>query len=134
MAVSNERLASLTQRFAGKRNEDILAALQAQGAGRINVEEATALLASRTKGPGELQVDRNKSGGIFVRHPRLQAYSFAKNKSYTPTINFSPGVAESMFGKPDVLKEITEAVVKFLIAEQAAGGPPAPTEPETAAA
>ena len=61
--------------------------------GQITVEQAAKLLPTETR--AVLTVGRNKSGGLYVRHPKLIGFSVEKGKNYAATQNFPNGVGES---------------------------------------
>lgn len=56
-------------------------------------------------------VSRNKSGGVFVRHPLFLEVSEAKGKEYVAGINLPPNVARILFGNPAVYAELAKLVM-----------------------
>ena len=86
--------------------------------GNLKADEAGKLLSTLGGGSAprvaKLTVARNKSGGIYIIHPKVKGYSEAKHKEYTATTNFPKGVAESLFGDSAVVAEVAKAVQEFL--------------------
>ena len=96
--------------------QEILAGV---ASGAIKPEDASALLASvKVSTKNALHVSINKSGGVFIRHPKFVAHSAAKDKDYTAGLNIPREVAAALFGKGDesaaTVKEISAAVVALL--------------------
>ena len=51
----------------------------------------------------------NKSGGIFLRHPVFQAWSFKDGgKAYTASVNMNVEVLRALLDNPLLLKEVKE--------------------------
>lgn len=85
---------------------------------KITIEEYSSWEAEL--GAAKLMVNRNSSGGLYFRHPKVRGYSDAKSKEYTATVNLPKGVGESLFGQKDVLEEVALAVRSFIANERAA--------------
>lgn len=94
--------------------QDILAQV---AAGKINAADAGKLIEGMTpKGNGggwktQVHVSRNKSGGVFVRHPKFVERSEAKGKDYIAGINIPPNVAKVLFGDSAVFAELAKLVL-----------------------
>lgn len=94
--------------------QEILAAV---AAGTLDPKDAGNLLVTETpKGNGggwknTIHVSRNKSGGVFIRHPRFIEHSAAKDKDYIAGLNIPPAVAKVLFGDPAVFAELAKLVL-----------------------
>ena len=94
--------------------QEILAAV---ATGKINPADAGKLIEAATpKGNGggwktQVHVSRNKSGGVFIRHPKFVERSETKNKDYIAGINVPPNVAKVLFGDPAVFAELAKLVL-----------------------
>lgn len=94
--------------------QDILAQV---AAGKINAGDAAKLIEALTpKGNGQswktqVHVSRNKSGGVFVRHPKFVEHSIEKGKDYIAGINLPPNVAKVLFGDKAVFEELSKLVL-----------------------
>lgn len=84
--------------------------------GKITPQEAEELLrkvlpkSNGSNWKATLHVSRNKSGGVFIRHPRFVEHSATKGKEYVAGINLPPNVAKVLFGDKSVYEEIAKAV------------------------
>ncbi len=90
---------------------------------KISADEASKLISALNTGSArqaKLKVARNKSGGLYVIHPKVRGFSTLKSKEYTATVNFPMGVAESLFGDAGTLAEVAKAVADFLASESKA--------------
>lgn len=104
-------------------NDKISAILAEVAAGRATPAQAqqaiASLVALQTPAPraATLSVSRNKSGGLYVRHPAFKSHSAAKQKDYVAGINFPTGVGEVLFARGphgDTLRaEIVAAVASL---------------------
>ena len=90
---------------------DILAQVVA---GKLSQEEATKLLAAGTKSAAGLTVSLNKSGGVYIRHPKFVAHSAKKDKNYVAGINLDAAVARVLFGDEGVYREIATEVMAIV--------------------
>ena len=94
--------------------QDILAQV---AAGKINPADAGKLIADATPKTAsggwknQVHVSRNKSGGVFVRHPKFLEYSTEKKKEYVAGINIPPKVAKVLFGDKAVFEELAKLVL-----------------------
>lgn len=91
---------------------EILAAFKA---GKITLEEADTLVSSHAASGGGLQVKRNSTGGLFIRHPALKGVS-KEGKPYTISINLVAG-SEPLFTNPEILKEVVAKVTALVKSE-----------------
>ena len=91
--------------------------LSAVATGKINPADAGKLIADaapKSSGGGwknTIHVSRNKSGGVFIRHPKFIEHSSAKDKDYIAGINIPPAVAKVLFGDPAVFAELAKLVL-----------------------
>lgn len=94
--------------------QDILAQV---ATGKINAGDAAKLIDAMTpksNGGGwksQVHVSRNKSGGVFIRHPKFVEHSEGKNKDYIAGINVPPNVAKVLFGDKAVFDELSKLVL-----------------------
>ena len=94
--------------------QDILAQV---ATGKINAADAAKLIeAMKTASSGggwktKVHVSRNKSGGVFIRHPKFVEHSEAKDKDYIAGINIPPKVAKVLFGDKAVFDELAKLVL-----------------------
>ena len=55
-------------------------------------------------------IKRNKSGGLYVRHPNFIEYSEDKNKEYINGVNIPMNTAKQLFSNKTLLNAIQEFV------------------------
>jgi hypothetical protein len=91
------------------RTQEILAQVAAN---TISPEEAGKLLAKSNGTPG-LQVGRNSKGGLFMRNPAWKAYSEAKAKEYTVSVNIPAEFAKPFFRDPEAVKRAVQEVASW---------------------
>lgn len=78
-------------------------------AGKINAADAGKLIDAIWK--NQVHVSRNKSGGVFIRHPKFVEHSAEKGKDYIAGINVPPNVAKVLFGDKAVFEELSKLVL-----------------------
>lgn len=83
--------------------------------GDVSASEGLALLGKIPSGnsswKAKTQVSRNKSGGVFIRHPKFIEHSARVGKDYVAGINVPPNVAKVLFGDKAVFDEIAKLVL-----------------------
>ncbi len=85
--------------------------------GEITDIEAGKLIADAAPKSGgggwktQVHVSRNKSGGVFIRHPKFIEHSASKDKDYIAGVNIPPNVAKVLFGDPAVFAELAKRVL-----------------------
>ena len=86
-------------------------------AGKITQDEAKKLASEleskASNGRSGVSVSRNKSGGVYIRHPAFIERSEAKNKDYVAGINLPPNVAKVLFSDPKLFAEIAPLVLSL---------------------
>ena len=95
--------------------QDILAQV---ATGKINAGDAAKLIDALTPKSAasggwknQVHVSRNKSGGVFIRHPKFIEHSVDKDKDYVAGINIPPKVAKVLFGDKAVFEELAKLVL-----------------------
>lgn len=84
--------------------------------GKIKAEDAAKLIEALTPKAtqpckNQVHVSRNKSGGVFVRHPKFVEFSAEKGKEYIAGINLPPNVAKVLFSDKAVYEELAKQVL-----------------------
>lgn len=106
-------LAIVAGKLAGDAAKDAIMVSVAKG--DVSAAEGLALLGKLPSGnnawKAKIQVSRNKSGGVFIRHPKFIEHSARVGKDYVAGINVPPNVAKVLFGDKSVFDEIAKLVL-----------------------